>query len=132
MFLGVTPANERFDAYKAKIRAYAGTGSAPDYTPPVVQGKLAQMYRRAQKAFAEQASYQMQVSTLLAAAGTPMTLRAGYQAFAGEMYKLCNKYTSADLVAYAAILVTKWTSRGLDAAYLGAIRTDVFGVGAPE
>ena len=32
--LGTSPGPHRFAAYKAKIRAFGGTGSPPDYTPP--------------------------------------------------------------------------------------------------
>ena len=51
MFVGVRPATSRLDDYKAKIRLYGGTGSAPDYTAPVVQQKLNVMYRGMQQGF---------------------------------------------------------------------------------
>jgi len=35
MFKGVSSGYDRLEAYKAKVRAYAGTGSAPDYTAHV-------------------------------------------------------------------------------------------------
>jgi hypothetical protein len=41
MFVGVTDCASRFEAYKAKIRAFSGTGTAPDYTPPIVQQTFA-------------------------------------------------------------------------------------------
>jgi hypothetical protein len=40
MFVGVQDCNSRLEAYKAKIRAFSGTGTPPDYTPPIVQQKL--------------------------------------------------------------------------------------------
>ena len=51
MFRGVATSQNRFDNFKSKIRVYSGTGAAPDYTTPVVQQKLNQMYRKMQKAF---------------------------------------------------------------------------------
>jgi len=46
MFIGVSSGYDRLEKYKAKVRAYTGTGSPPDYTAPVVQQKLALMYRK--------------------------------------------------------------------------------------
>ena len=57
MFVGSSSDLARFRGYKAKIRAYSGTGAQPDYTAPVVQYKLAEMYRKAQQAFSDQSSY---------------------------------------------------------------------------
>jgi hypothetical protein len=45
MFRGATPATDRLEAYKAKVRAFSGTGTPPDYTPSAIQGKLAMMCR---------------------------------------------------------------------------------------
>ena len=53
MFVGTASSQSRIDNYKAKIRAYSGTGSQPDYTAPVVQQKLNAMYRKAQQAFGD-------------------------------------------------------------------------------
>ena len=41
MFKGVSSGYDRLEAYKAKLRAYAGTGSAPDYATPTVTGDVA-------------------------------------------------------------------------------------------
>ena len=51
MFRGVKSSLDRLENYKSKIRVYSGTGAQPDYTAPVVQQKLNQMYRKMQKAF---------------------------------------------------------------------------------
>ena len=37
MFVGTKSSQSRIRNYKAKIRAYSGTGSHPDYTAPVLQ-----------------------------------------------------------------------------------------------
>jgi hypothetical protein len=132
MYRGSTPANDRLEAYKAKVRAFAGTGSPPDYTPAVIQGKLALMYRKFARAAGEQATYQNQVSTILALDGTESRIkRPFYQAFAGQMYKLCLSATSGDAALEASILITKWMARGLSQGILQKIRSNVFGVSAP-
>ena len=51
MFRGAKSSLDRLENYKSKIRQYSGTGAQPDYTAPVVQSKLNQMYRNAQQAF---------------------------------------------------------------------------------
>ena len=53
MAKGCSPALDRMDAYKAKIRVYGGTGSPSDYSPAVVQQKIALMYRKVQKALGD-------------------------------------------------------------------------------
>ena len=45
--------HSRIDNYKAKIRAYSGTGSQPDYTAPVLQFKLHEIYKRITQAFGD-------------------------------------------------------------------------------
>ena len=48
------------------------------------------------------------------------------------MWSLGQKNITGDSLAKeAAILITKWTARGLTQAVLQAIRTDVFSVAAP-
>jgi hypothetical protein len=39
--------------YKAKVRPFSGTGTQPDYTAPIVQRKLGEMYRKARQAFGD-------------------------------------------------------------------------------
>jgi hypothetical protein len=50
-FRGFILATDRLANYQAKIRPYGGTGSPPDHSPPIVQHKLALMYRKVQRAF---------------------------------------------------------------------------------
>ena len=56
MFVGTKSSQSRIRNYKAKIRAYSGTGSQPDYTAPVLQFKLHEMYKRITQAFGAQSS----------------------------------------------------------------------------
>jgi hypothetical protein len=75
MFRGATSAPDRVDAYKAKIRAFSGTGSPPDYTPSVIQHKLDMMYRKVQQAFGGQFPYQNAAFVLLGPAGIGVGVR---------------------------------------------------------
>lgn len=131
MFKGVSSGFDRFEAYKAKIRAFSGAGQQPDYTAPVVQHKLGGMYRKAQQAFSEQATYQNQVSALLGWAAVSCITRAGYQSYASEVYSLSRRYTGESLAMEVAVVVAHWVARGLAAAVLRAIRSQVFGVPEP-
>ena len=75
MFVGSSSDLARMRGYKAKIRAYSGTGPQGDYTPPVVQHKLSEMYRKAQQVFSDQSSYQNAVSALVGSAGIIVGVR---------------------------------------------------------
>jgi len=55
----------RVNAYSAKVRAYTGTGTAPDYVSPVCQFKLSEMYRKFQQVADDQHSYQARVFVTL-------------------------------------------------------------------
>ena len=55
-----------------------------------------------------------------------------YLCFGREMWSLSRKEISGESMAKeVAVLITKWTARGLTQAVLQAIRTDVFNVAAP-
>ena len=55
-----------------------------------------------------------------------------YLCFGRKMWALTRKDISGESLALeAAILITKWTARGLTSAVLQGIRTDVFNVSAP-
>jgi len=131
MFKGVSSGLDRLEAYKAKIRAYTGTGAQPDYTAPIVQQKLGAMYRKAQQAFSEQASYQNAVSYIVGMAGVSVIMRAGYQAFAGALYRLASTQTGESKAMEAAVILAHWVARGLNSAILMSIRDQVFGIPAP-
>ena len=131
MYVGPQSSLSRLDNYKAKVRAYSGTGSVPDYVAPVVQFKLGEMYRKAQRAFADQADYQTRLTVLLGAISTSRISYAGYHAFAGQMYRLTQKMTGDALAVEVATLLAVWVARGLSQVTLMAIRTDIFSVPAP-
>jgi len=128
---GVISDYERSEAYKAKIRSFSGTGTAPDYVAPVMQYKMNEVYRKIAARFAEQASFQSRVSYIISAGGHSMIDRAGYHAYANELYHLILNYEAGMLPAEVAALVAKWTARGLTALELVNIHSNVFGIPAP-
>jgi hypothetical protein len=78
------------------------------------------------------AAMELQVKQVCDGAGVPTIQYPFYLCFGREMWKLSRKDISGESLAQeAAILITKWTSRGLTQAVLQAIRTDVFNVSAP-
>ena len=78
------------------------------------------------------AAMELQVKQVCDGAGVPTIQYPFYLCFGREMWALSRKDISGESLALeAAILVSKWTSRGLTAAVLQGIRTDVFNVSAP-
>ena len=75
---------------------------------------------------------ELQVKQVCDGAGVPTIQYPFYLCFGREMWALSRKDISGESLAQeAAILITKWTARGLTAAVLQGIRTDVFNVVAP-
>ena len=75
---------------------------------------------------------ELQVTQVCDGAGVPTIQYPFYLCFGREMWALSRKDISGESLAQeAAILITKWTARGLTQAVLQAIRTDVFNVAAP-
>jgi hypothetical protein len=75
---------------------------------------------------------ELQVKQVCDGAGVPTIQYPFYLCFGREMWALTRKDISGESLALeAAVLITKWTARGLTAAVLQAIRTDVFNVAAP-
>jgi len=131
MFVGVSSGYDRLAKYKAKVRVFQGTGASPDYTAPVVQHMLNEMYRKAQVAFNEQATYGTMVSSYLGVSGISVVGRGGYQAFASQMYRLTRTQTGESLRMEVAAILAAWVARGLVQGILEGIRSDIFGVSAP-
>ena len=121
----------RVNAYSAKVRAYTGTGTAPDYVSPVCQFKLSEMYRKFQQVADDQHSYQARVFVSLGGAAVNSITYGSYLAFAAEVYSASRRFLGDTLRTEVAILLAKWEARGLDSPILRAIRNDVFGVTAP-
>jgi hypothetical protein len=128
---GVISDYERSEAYKAKIRSFSGTGTAPDYVAPVMQFKMNEAYRKIAARFAEQASFQSRVSWYIGSAGVPLIARAGYHAFANELYHLILNFDAGSVGAEAIALQAKWVARGLDNGILPVIRISIFGIPTP-
>ena len=75
---------------------------------------------------------ELQVKQVCDGAGVPTIQYPFYLCFGREMWALSRKDISGESFAQeAAILIAKWTARGLQGPVLQAIRTDVFNVAAP-
>jgi len=75
---------------------------------------------------------ELQVKQVCDGAGVPTIQYPFYLNFGREIWALSRKEVSGQSLALeVAILITKWTARGLTQAVLQAIRTDVFNVSAP-
>ena len=75
---------------------------------------------------------EIQVKQVCDGAGVPTIQYPFYLNFGREIWALSRKEVSGESLAQeSAILITKWTARGLQGPVLQAIRTDVFNVAAP-
>ena len=75
---------------------------------------------------------ELQVKQVCDGAGVPTIQYPFYLNFGREIWALSRKEVSGESLAQdSAILITKWTARGLQGPVLQAIRTDVFNVAAP-
>jgi len=75
---------------------------------------------------------ELQVKQTCDASGVPTIQYPFYLNFGREIWVLIRKEVSGESLAQeAAVLVAKWTARGLTAPVLQAIRSEVFNVPAP-
>ena len=78
------------------------------------------------------AAMELQVKQVCDGAGASTIQLPFYLCFGREIWALTRKDISGETMAKeAAVLITKWTARGLTSAVLQGIRTDVFNVSAP-
>ncbi len=78
------------------------------------------------------AAMELQVKQVCDGAGVSTIQYPFYLCFGREIWALTRKDISGESMAKeAAVLITKWTARGLTQAVLQSIRTDVFNVAAP-
>ena len=98
----------------------------------ILTEKRAKMLEHVNSVMVSLASMEQQVKQVCDSAGVSTIQYPFYLCFGREMWALIRKDISGESAAMeAAILVTKWTARGLTQAVLQAIRTDVFNVAAP-
>ena len=98
----------------------------------ILTEKRAKMLEHVNAVMVSLASMEQQVKQVCDSAGVSTIQYPFYLCFGREMWALIRKDISGESAAMeAAILVTKWTARGLTQAVLQAIRTDVFNVAAP-
>jgi hypothetical protein len=114
-----------------RIRKYNAKYSAANLTRDLT-AKSALMTQR----FAAQAplvvAMETSVKQLCDGAGVSVIELPYYLCFGRELYALTRKEISGETAAIeAALLIAKWTSRGLTSAVLQGIRTDVFSIVAP-
>jgi hypothetical protein len=76
---------------------------------------------------------ELQVKQTCDASGVSVIQYPFYLCFGREMWHMThqNEMSGESAAQEAAVLITKWTARGLTSSVLQAIRTQVFNVGAP-
>lgn len=91
------------------------------------------MLKRYEAAVASLCEMETKARQTLNAAGVHTIFYVAYLSYARQLYKLSRqKGISGESFALSAeVLLQKWASRGLDAAVLARIRTEVFDTGTP-
>ena len=98
----------------------------------ILTEKRPKMLEHISAAIVSLASMEQQVKQVCDGAGVSTIQYPFYLCFGREMWSLGQKDISGESLAKeTAVLITKWTARGLTQAVLQAIRTDVFNVAAP-
>ncbi len=98
----------------------------------IIDEKRPKMLEHVNAVFTSIALMETQVKQVLDGSGVSFIMYPFYLSFGRELWSKSQKEMSGESLAKeAAILITKWTARGLTQAVLQAVRTDVFNVAAP-
>jgi hypothetical protein len=104
----------------------------PERTVAQITPQINGIKDNAAKAIVSMAEIDRQVGQVCNGAGGTMCLYPFYLCFGREMWSLQRRGINGELfAAEAAVLIGKWTARGLSTPILQAIRSDVFNTGAP-
>lgn len=121
--MGVRPANRRLDKWDN------------NYSGDVLSARMTtykeKMREQLSSIFPAQEELENEVKLILAEAGTPTMLNVGYLGFGRQCYKLCLKFSGAQLLNAVDIVLNKWVAAGLDRDILERIRNTVFVLTAP-
>jgi hypothetical protein len=109
-----------------------GVAVTPERVVEQVTPQIADIKTNATSAMVAMNQIDTQVKEILNGAGVKVIQMPFYLGFGREMWSLRRKGIAGEALAVeAATLIAKWTARGLTAAVLQGIRTDVFNVAAP-
>ena len=91
------------------------------------------MLKRYEAAVASLCEMETKARQTLNAAGVHTIFYVAYLSYARQLYKLSRQQgiSGESFALQAQVLLEKWANRGLDAAVLGRIRTEVFDTVAP-
>ena len=99
----------------------------------VLDLKRPKMFEHVQAQIVSIVSMELQVKQTCDASGVSVIQYPFYLDFGRELWHITHEteMSGESAAQEAAVLITKWTARGLTQAVLQAIRTDVFNVAAP-
>ncbi len=99
----------------------------------VLDLKRPKMFEHVQSQFVSIGSMELQVKQVCDASGVSVIQYPFYLDFGREMWHITHEteMSGESAAQEAAVLIAKWTARGLTQAVLQAVRTDVFNVSAP-
>jgi hypothetical protein len=99
----------------------------------VLDLKRPKMFEHVQAQIVSIVSMELQVKQTCDASGVSVIHYPFYLDFGRELWHITHEteMSGESAAQEAAVLITKWTARGLTQAVLQALRTDVFNVAAP-
>jgi hypothetical protein len=99
----------------------------------VLDLKRPKMFEHVQAQIVSLVSMELQVKQTCDASGVSVIQYPFYLDFGREMWHIVHEteMSGESAAQEAAVLIAKWTARGLTAPVLQAIRSEVFNVGAP-
>jgi hypothetical protein len=103
----------------------------PTHIKAITEAEKPIYYAHAVARFDELTQMEGSVKQTLNASGVSVSSVAQYLAYSRQVWKACQHYAGETLAQECAVLIAKWTARGLIAPVLQAIRSEVFNVGAP-
>ena len=99
----------------------------------ILDDRRPDMLKRYEAAIASLCEMEVKARQTLNAAGVHTIFYVAYLNYARQLYKLSRQQgiSGESFALQAQVLLDKWASRGLDAAVLARIRTEVFDAVAP-
>ena len=99
----------------------------------ILDDRRPDMLKRYEAAVASLCEMETKARQTLNAAGVHTIFYVAYLNYARQLYKLSRQQgiSGESFALQAQVLLDKWAGRGLDAAVLARIRTDVFDTGTP-
>ena len=121
--MGITPPGQRAEKWNRRYDA--------DHIKNIIDNEKSVFYEHVQVKFQMLADMEGAVKQVLNMEGISVANTASFLAFSRQLWKADQTYKGDTLAREAALLISKWSGRGLTQSVLEKIRSQVFNVPAP-